>query len=54
MNAVIADDSSDAAESVGPDADAADRGLLDALIDVNAGKVHRMASALPLMLRRWR
>ncbi len=29
------------------------RSLLDALIDANAGKVHRMASALPHMLRRW-
>lgn len=27
--------------------------LLDAMIDANAGKVHRMASALPNMLKRW-
>ncbi|MFW5740021.1 MAG: aldehyde dehydrogenase family protein, partial [Myxococcota bacterium] len=29
------------------------RNLLDAMIDANAGKVHRMAAALPNMLRRW-
>ena len=29
------------------------RSLLDAMIDANAGKVYRMASALPNMLRRW-
>ncbi len=29
------------------------RDLLHAMIDANAGKIHRMASALPNMLRRW-
>ncbi len=29
------------------------RTLLDAMIDANAGKIHRMAFAVPNMLRRW-
>lgn len=29
------------------------RELLDALVDANAGKIHRLVSALPNMLRRW-